>query len=34
VATRYDKLKDTFRGVVHLALSFIRLRKLTFVNTT
>jgi hypothetical protein len=35
VATRYEKLKQTFLGVLHLALGFIRLRKLTSnVNTT
>jgi transposase len=34
VATRYEKLKDTFRGAVLLAQSFIRLRKLAVVNTT
>jgi transposase len=34
VATRYEKLKQTFLGVLHLALGFIRLRKLTSnVNT-
>jgi transposase len=33
VATRYDKLKETFLGVVHLALGFIRLRKSANVNT-
>lgn len=33
-ATRYEKLKATFPGVIHLALGFIRLRKLTTnVNT-
>ena len=33
-ATRYEKLKATFLGVIHLALGFIRLRKLTSnVNT-
>jgi transposase len=33
-ATRYEKLKATFLGVLHLALGFIRLRKLTTnVNT-
>jgi transposase len=26
VATRYDKLKETFLGFIHLALGFIRLR--------
>lgn len=35
VATRYEKLKATFLGVIHLALGFIRLRKRTCnVNTT
>jgi len=36
VATRYDKLKATFLGMIHLALGFIRLRRLTreaIVNT-
>jgi len=34
VATRYEKLKVMFLGVLHLALGFIRLRKLTAnVNT-
>jgi transposase len=33
VATRYEKLKETFLGMVHLALGFIRLRALTNVNT-
>jgi transposase len=33
VATRYEKLKATFLGLVHLALGFIRLRKSTIVNT-
>jgi transposase len=34
VATRYEKLRVTFLGVLHLALGFIRLRKLTSnVNT-
>jgi transposase len=28
VATRYDKLKPTFLGVIHLALGFIRLKRL------
>jgi transposase len=33
-ATRYEKLRATFLGVIHLALGFIRLRKLTSnVNT-
>ena len=34
VATRYEKLAVMFRGVVHLALSFIRLRRIANVNTT
>jgi transposase len=29
VATRYEKLKATFLGVIHLALGFIRLRRRT-----
>jgi transposase len=32
VATRYEKLKETFLGMIHLALGFIRL-KATNVNT-
>ena len=33
-ATRYEKLRVTFLGVIHLALGFVRLRKLTSnVNT-
>ena len=35
VATRYEKLKTTFLGFIHLALAFIRLKDLTInVNTT
>jgi transposase len=37
VATRYEKLKQTFLGVIHLALGFIRLKRLkrtSIVNTT
>ena len=36
VATRYEKLKATFLGVVHLTLGFIRLKRLkrtSIVNT-
>jgi transposase len=33
VATRYEKLKETFRGLIHLALGFIRLKSLLNVNT-
>ena len=33
VATRYDKLKRTFLGFLHLALGFIRLKRLESVNT-
>ncbi len=33
VATRYEKLKRTFLGMIHLALGFIRLRAKTNVNT-
>jgi transposase len=33
VATRYDKLKETFLGMIHLALGFVRLRNLVNVNT-
>lgn len=32
-ATRYEKLKATFLGVIHLVFGFIRLRKLSIVNT-
>jgi transposase len=32
VATRYEKLKQTFLGMIHLALGFIRLRAKTNVN--
>jgi transposase len=34
IATRYDKLKETFLGLIHLALGFIRLRTSVNVNTT
>ena len=27
VATRYEKLKETFLGIIHLALGFIRLKR-------
>lgn len=33
VATRYDKLRRSYLGWVHLALGFIRLRAITNVNT-
>jgi transposase len=33
VATRYEKLKATYLGMLHLTLGFIRLRKLSNVNT-
>ncbi len=33
IATRYDKLKSTFVGFLHLALGFIRLRHTVNVNT-
>lgn len=33
VATRYEKLKETFLGMIHLALGFIRLRARVNVNT-
>jgi transposase len=33
VATRYEKLKQTFVGMIHLALGFIRLRRLANVNS-
>ncbi|MFO0848380.1 MAG: transposase [Gemmataceae bacterium] len=32
-ATRYEKLKRMFLGVVHLVLGFLRLRRLSNVNT-
>jgi transposase len=34
IATRYDKLKPTSLGMIHLARGFIRLRARTNVNTT
>jgi transposase len=34
VATRYEKLKETFLGMIHLALGFIRLRAISNVNRT
>lgn len=34
VATRYEKLKETFVGMIHLALGFIRLKAIANVNTT
>lgn len=34
IATRYEKLKVTFLGMIHLALRFIRLRAMTNVNRT
>jgi transposase len=34
VATRYEKLKETFRGMVHLVLGFIGLRGRSNVNRT
>jgi transposase len=34
IATRYEKLKVTYLGLLHLVLGFIRLRRLTNVNTT
>jgi transposase len=33
VATRYEKLKETFLGLIHLTLGFIRLRASANVNT-
>jgi transposase len=33
VATRYEKLRAMFLGVLHLALGFIQLRRLANVNT-
>ncbi len=32
-ATRYEKRGSMFRGVIHLVFAFLRLRKLTNVNT-
>jgi transposase len=34
VATRYEKLKETFLGLIHLTLGFIRIRATVNVNTT
>jgi transposase len=34
IATRYEKLKQTYLGLLHLVLGFISLRKRTNVNTT
>ena len=34
IATRYEKLKATFLGLIHLVFGFIRLRAKTNVNTT
>ena len=34
IATRYEKLKVTYLGLLHLTLGFIRLRKRTNVNTS
>jgi len=34
IATRYEKLKVTYLGLLHLVLGFIRLRRLSNVNTT
>jgi transposase len=34
LATRYEKLKVTFLGLLHLTLGFIRLRNQKSVNTT
>lgn len=33
LATRYEKLKETFLGMIHLVLGFLRLKKLVNVNT-
>ena len=33
IATRYEKLKQTFLGMIHLALGFIRLRRIANVNS-
>jgi transposase len=32
IATRYEKLRQTFLGIIHLALGFIRLKRLLIVN--
>jgi transposase len=34
IATRYEKLKQVFLGMIHLALGFIRLRSTVIVNRT
>jgi len=34
VATRYEKLKQTFVGMIHVALGFIRLKRIVNVNRT
>lgn len=34
VATRYEKLKQVYLGMIHVALGFIRLRRTVIVNTT
>jgi transposase len=34
IATRYEKLKATYLGLLHLVLGFIRLRRQINVNTT
>jgi transposase len=34
VTTRYEKLKETFLGLIHLALGFIRIKAWQNVNTT
>jgi hypothetical protein len=34
IATRYEKLKKTYLGLLHLVLGFISLRRRTNVNTT
>jgi transposase len=34
VATRYEKLKETFLGMIHLVLGLIRLRRTVNVNRT
>jgi transposase len=34
VATRYEKLRETFLGLIHLALGFIRIKASQNVNTT
>jgi transposase len=32
IATRYDKLKETFLGIIQLALAYIRLKAKLIIN--